>query len=142
MASHFTELRISHELTAGTIMVMATSSPELCINCVSTFISEGEIGIGTIVGSTIFNVLIVTACCGLFATSAIKVDVSLLSRDCFFYALSIVGLITVIYDHHIMWHEAVLMVAGYFIYLACEFSLPSLRNYLSLIFIRFSHVQQ
>ncbi|KAG5684514.1 hypothetical protein PVAND_013743 [Polypedilum vanderplanki] len=122
------ELKIKHELAAGTIMVMATSSPELCINCVSTFITDGDIGIGTIVGSTVFNVLVVTACCGFFAYSAIKVDVFLLSRDCFFYALSIVGLIVVIYDHQIVWHEAALMLAGYFIYLACKLLLKFLKS--------------
>jgi Ca2+/Na+ antiporter len=110
-------LKIKQELASGTFMTMATSMPELCISCVGTFISDGGIGIGTIVGSAIFNILVITACCGILTRSVNKVDVYLLSRDCIFYALSIIGLIAVIYDHFIMWHEAVLMVAGYGIYL-------------------------
>ena len=111
------ELKLKHELAAGTFMAMATSSPELCISCVSTFITDGDVGIGTIVGSAIFNILVVTACCGFFARSTIKIDIWLLSRDCIFYALSIIGLIFVIYDHLIMWYEAVFMLVGYSIYL-------------------------
>lgn len=51
-------------------MAAATSSPELFINVVGTFITEGDLGIGTIVGSAVFNILAVPACCGLFATQA------------------------------------------------------------------------
>jgi Ca2+/Na+ antiporter len=96
---------------------MATSSPELCISCVGTFMTDDEISIGTIVGSTIFNILAVPACCGLFARSALKLNAPILSRDCLLYAFSIVELIVVIYDHRIMWYEAVLMVFSYVIYL-------------------------
>ncbi|XP_070508272.1 sodium/potassium/calcium exchanger 5-like [Chironomus tepperi] len=116
------KLNIRHELASGTFMSMATSMPELCISCVGTFISDGGIGIGTVVGSSIFNILVITACCGILTRSVHKIDVYLLSRDCIFYALSIIGLIVVIYDHLIMWHEAALMVAGYGIYLIMMYS--------------------
>jgi len=48
-------------------MAAATSSPELFINLVGTFVTEGDLGVGTIVGSAVFNVLAVPSCCGLFA---------------------------------------------------------------------------
>lgn len=48
-------------------MAAATSSPELFINSVGTFITKSDIGVGTVVGSAVFNVLAVPACCGLFA---------------------------------------------------------------------------
>jgi Ca2+/Na+ antiporter len=111
----FSELRIKHELASATFMTMATSSPELCISCVSTFITDGDISLGTIVGSAIFNILVVTAFCGFYARS--KLDVRLFSRDCTLYALSIIGLIFVIYDHQIWWYEALLMILGYIVYL-------------------------
>lgn len=47
-------------------MAAATSSPELFINSVGTFITKSDIGVGTVVGSAVFNVLAVPACCGLF----------------------------------------------------------------------------
>lgn len=140
----FQKLKIKHELASGTFMTMATSSPELCISCVGTFISEGDMGIGTIVGSAIFNILVITACCGILTRSVSKVDVYLLSRDCVFYALTIIGLIAVIYDHLIMWHEAALMVTGYGIYLIMMYNSDMMSKKMKLmvrkIKIQFSKV--
>lgn len=48
-------------------MAAATSAPELFVNVIGTFITEGDIGIGTIVGSAVFNILAVAACCGIGA---------------------------------------------------------------------------
>lgn len=48
-------------------MAAASSSPELFINCVGTFVTEGDLGVGAIVGSAVFNVLAVPACCALMA---------------------------------------------------------------------------
>lgn len=60
-------LHMKEDIAGATFMATASSSPELFINCVGTFVTEGDIGLGTIVGSAVFNVLAVTACCGLFA---------------------------------------------------------------------------
>jgi len=48
-------------------MAAASSSPELFINVIGTFITEGDLGVGTIVGSAVFNILAVPACCAIFA---------------------------------------------------------------------------
>lgn len=109
----------AYELASATFMTMATSSPELCISCVSTLTTDGDVSLGTIVGSAIFNVLVCVAFCGFYASRSAppKINGWVLSRDCMLYALSIIGLIAVIYDHLIMWYEAVLMVVGYIVYL-------------------------
>nr|CAD7426651.1 unnamed protein product [Timema monikensis] len=64
---HLLFLGMSDDVAGATFMAAATSSPELFINSVGTFITEGDIGVGTIVGSAVFNILAVPACCGLFA---------------------------------------------------------------------------
>jgi Ca2+/Na+ antiporter len=58
---------MSEDVAGATFMAAAVSCPELFVNVVGTFITEGDIGVGTIVGSAVFNVLAVPACCGLFA---------------------------------------------------------------------------
>lgn len=55
------------DIAGATFMAAASSSPELFINCVGTFVTEGDLGVGAIVGSAVFNVLAVPACCALFA---------------------------------------------------------------------------
>lgn len=61
------DLDVTEDVAGATFMAAATSSPELFINVVGTFITEGDLGVGTIVGSAVFNILAVPACCGLFA---------------------------------------------------------------------------
>lgn len=60
-------LRMKEDIAGATFMAIASSSPELFINSVGTFVTEGDLGVGTIVGSAVFNILAVPACCGLFS---------------------------------------------------------------------------
>lgn len=62
-----TALNMSNDVAGATFMAAATSAPELFVNVIGTFITEGDIGIGTIVGSAVFNILAVAACCGIGA---------------------------------------------------------------------------
>lgn len=49
-------------------MAISTSAPELFTNVIGTFqMSNGDMGVGTIVGSAVFNILAVGACCGIGA---------------------------------------------------------------------------
>lgn len=111
---------MKEDVAGATFMAMATSSPELFISCVGTFITEGDIGVGTIVGSAVFNILAVPACCGLFTRTAVQLDWWSVSRDCTFYGFSVIALIAVIYDNQIMWYEAAFLVAAYGVYLICN----------------------
>lgn len=58
---------MKEDVIGATFMAAATSSPELFINCIGTFVTMGDLGVGTVVGSAVFNILAVPACCGLFA---------------------------------------------------------------------------
>lgn len=58
---------MKEDVVGATFMAAATSSPELFINCIGTFVTQGDLGVGTVVGSSVFNILAVPACCGLFA---------------------------------------------------------------------------
>lgn len=103
-------------------MSIATSSPELFINCVGTFITEGDIGLGTVVGSAVFNILAIPACCGLFARTTIELGWWPTSRDCILYGLSVIALVVVIHDSRVIWYEAAFLVAAYGFYLISNFT--------------------
>jgi len=51
-----------------------TSSPEFFTNVIGTFITETDLGIGTIVGTAVFNIFGVIAACGIFAGKMVKLD--------------------------------------------------------------------
>jgi Ca2+/Na+ antiporter len=53
-------------------MAISTSAPELFTNVIGTFVTKGDMGLGTIVGSAVFNILAVGAACGIMAGIAIN----------------------------------------------------------------------
>lgn len=45
------------DVAAATFMAVATTTPEFFTNVISTFITESDVGLGTIIGSLFFNTL-------------------------------------------------------------------------------------
>lgn len=109
---------MQEDIVGATFMAAATSSPELFINCVGTFITKGDIGVGTIVGSAVFNILAVPACCGIFAGQMINLDWWPITRDSIMYCVAVLGLICTLYDGIVMWYEALFLVLAYFFYIS------------------------
>ena len=52
-------LNISDDVAGATLMAAGASAPELFSNIVSIFITHSALGMGTIVGSEIFNQLVI-----------------------------------------------------------------------------------
>ncbi|GAB0086851.1 Sodium/potassium/calcium exchanger [Sergentomyia squamirostris] len=110
-------MKMKKDIAGATFMAAACSSSELFINCVGTFITEGDIGVGTIVGSAVFNILAVPACCGLIAGQIVMLDWWPVSRDCLMYGFAVIALIATLYDGRVMWYEALCLVSAYIIYI-------------------------
>jgi len=108
---------VPSDVAGATFMAIATSAPELFTNVIGTFITESDIGIGTIVGSAVFNILAICACCGLAAHEALELDWWPLTRDCFFYTMSVIILILVLANGKIFWYEALCLLLFYVTYI-------------------------
>lgn len=65
------DLHLSKDVAAATFMATATSMPEFFTNTISTLILESDMGLGTVIGSLMFNTLGVA---GLAALCIDKVD--------------------------------------------------------------------
>ena len=61
------ELGMSTDVAGASFMAAGTSSPELFTNLLGTFVTKGDVGLATVVGSAVFNILGVVTLCGLFA---------------------------------------------------------------------------
>ncbi|KAF5296276.1 hypothetical protein FQR65_LT10271 [Abscondita terminalis] len=114
-------LNMSNDVAGATFMAAATSAPELFVNVIGTFITEGDIGVGTIVGSAVFNILAVAACCGLGAgmsgVQVVPLDWWPLTRDCLAYGITVSILICIIHDERVEWYEALSLVLLYIVYI-------------------------
>ncbi|GLV48650.1 zydeco [Carabus blaptoides fortunei] len=115
-------LEMSNDVAGATFMAAATSAPELFVNVIGTFITEGDIGVGTIVGSAVFNILAVAACCGIGAgmcgVQVVPLDWWPLTRDCLAYGITVSILICIIHDERVEWYEALTLVLLYIVYIA------------------------
>merc|ERR1719454_108278 len=91
-------------------MAFGCNGPELAVNFIAIFITHSEVGVGTIVGSDVFNLLMIAGLSTLAAPKApIKLDASPLTRDIIFYAISIFLLAYVISDGRVdLWQAAML----------------------------------
>ena len=58
-------LHLSEDVAGATFMAAGSSAPELFTSVMGVFVSESDVGIGTIVGSAVFNILIIIGCCAL-----------------------------------------------------------------------------
>ncbi|XP_043072048.1 sodium/potassium/calcium exchanger 3 isoform X2 [Drosophila grimshawi] len=110
-------LRMPYDVAGATFLAAATSAPELFVSIVGTFVTKGDIGIGTIVGSSVFNVLGIGSVCGILTGVSLKLDWWPITRDTLWYFISIGGLFVVLRDSVVEVHEASFLLSGYFVYL-------------------------
>ncbi|XP_076011183.1 sodium/potassium/calcium exchanger 4 [Genypterus blacodes] len=110
------KLDLSEDVAGATFMAAGSSAPELFASIIGVFITHGDVGVGTIVGSAVFNILCIIGVCGIFAGQVVMLTWWAVFRDSFYYTLSVLALIAFIYDEKIVWWESlvlVLMYAGY-----------------------------
>lgn len=85
-------LNLSMDVAGATLMAAGGSAPELFTSLFGTFVTEDEVGIGTVVGSAVFNVLFVIAMCALCTTEVLQLTWWPLFRDSLYYSIGLVVL--------------------------------------------------
>ncbi|XP_057704722.1 sodium/potassium/calcium exchanger 3 [Corythoichthys intestinalis] len=110
-------LHLSEDVAGATFMAAGSSAPELFTSVIGVFITKGDVGVGTIVGSAVFNILCIIGVCGLFSVQTIHLSCWPLLRDSTYYTLSISALIVFIYDEKVVWWEALTLILMYFVYI-------------------------
>ncbi|XP_075947153.1 sodium/potassium/calcium exchanger 3-like [Anarhichas minor] len=110
-------LQLSEDVAGATFMAAGSSAPELFTSIIGVFITKGDVGVGTIVGSAVFNILCIIGVCGFFAGQAVKLSHWALLRDSTFYTFSITALIVFIYDEKVCWWESLVLILMYAVYI-------------------------
>ncbi|OWF47736.1 sodium/potassium/calcium exchanger 2-like isoform X2 [Mizuhopecten yessoensis] len=111
-----TRLKISEDVAGATFMAAGGSAPELFTSLIGVFLSKSNVGIGTIVGSAVFNILFVIGMCALCSKDVLTLTWWPLFRDVTFYSVDLLLLIAFFLDGTIYWHEALILLFGYFAY--------------------------
>ncbi|XP_040831512.1 sodium/potassium/calcium exchanger 4 isoform X1 [Ochotona curzoniae] len=111
------KLHLSEDVAGATFMAAGSSTPELFASVIGVFITHGDVGVGTIVGSAVFNILCIIGVCGLFAGQVVRLTWWAVCRDSVYYTLSVVVLIAFIYDEEIVWWEGLVLIVLYVFYI-------------------------
>jgi len=85
---------MSEDVAGATFMAVGSSAPELFTSMVGVFVAETHIGFGTIVGSAVFNILIIIGLCAFVTKKENRIRLSAfpLLRDCSFYLIILIFL--------------------------------------------------
>ncbi|CAN8065859.1 unnamed protein product [Agarophyton chilense] len=112
-------LNLSEDVAGATFMAAGSSTPEFFASLLGVFITEDEVGIGTIVGSAVFNILVIIGLSAALAGAVIKLDWRPLLRDSVFYISSIILLLLFVLPiskGQIVWWEGLILVCFYVVY--------------------------
>lgn len=112
------QLKLPSDVAGASLMAMGSSAPELFIALIAVYLGNehANVGIGTIVGSAIFNILVITGASAV-AAGTMTMKRGAIERDIIFYLASIGVLVFVFWDGEIVLWEAGLMLVLYLGYL-------------------------
>ncbi|XP_042901607.1 sodium/potassium/calcium exchanger 5 [Parasteatoda tepidariorum] len=123
-------LNVPVDVAGATFMAIGTSSPELYSAVIGSFVTKGDIGIGTIVGSAVFNILGVTSVTGILLwNTESAVDWYPISRDSLVYIFSVTTLICVIQDNVVTSVESILLIMMFGVYITVMYFNSSIKEW-------------
>lgn len=108
---------MSHDMAGATLMAIGSSAPELFVAIIALLRpgDHQEIGVGTIVGSALFNILVIIGASAVVRKAVLAWQPVV--RDLTFYSISILILFFVLRDGQVELLEAGLLFGFYFLYL-------------------------
>lgn len=109
-------LRMNSDMAGATLMAVGSSAPELFVSFIALFKPGNEaMGAGTIVGSALFNILVIIGGTAMVRKAFIAWQPVI--RDVLFYSLSIILLIYAFWDGRITLFEALAFLLLYAVYI-------------------------
>lgn len=124
------KLQLSEDVAGATFMAAGSSAPEL-FTSIAGVTTESDVGVGTIVGSAVFNLLGICALSAAFSTSELHLDWRPLTRDSIFYALSIGLFIGFAWDGKYEYWESIITLSLYVLYIILMKFNPQLMEFMS-----------
>ena len=118
-------LKLPSDVAGATLMAVGSSAPELFISIFALIKPGGyeNVGAGTIVGSALFNILVIVGASSLFKTA--KLTWQPVLRDMLFYIISIVALYITFVDGMFEFKESLGLVFIYVVYIYSVFKWKS-----------------
>jgi Ca2+/Na+ antiporter len=109
-------------------MAVGSSLADLMLSMISLFVLNSTLGLGTIIGSQIFNNLVISAACVMYAKNGeLILQEGILTRSVIVYGLSLVCIMAVLHEGSfdkknfyqcisVDWYSGLLLILAYFAY--------------------------
>ena len=112
-------LGLSDDVAGATFMAAGSSAPELASSLMSLVNANASssIGVGTIVGSAVFNILVIIGITVISVGDTLILDWKPLVRDCTFYGAAVIGIATTFTGGRVDWWEGGIYVGLYGVYI-------------------------
>eukprot|EP00753_Platysulcus_tardus_P018098 PLAT6714.1.p1 GENE.PLAT6714.1~~PLAT6714.1.p1 ORF type:complete len:567 (+),score=307.14 PLAT6714.1:50-1750(+) len=112
-------LQLSGDVAGATFLAAGSSAPELFVSLADNVFAANSksVGVGTIVGSAIFNILVIIAATAALAGQTLQLDWRPMARDSAWYSISIILLVIFVSDGSMQWWEAAILFATYLLYI-------------------------
>ena len=112
-------LGLSDDVAGATFMAAGSSAPELASSLMSLVNANASssIGVGTIVGSAVFNILVIIGITTISVGKTLILDWKPLVRDCTFYGAAVIGIATTFTGGRVDWWEGGIYVGLYGLYI-------------------------
>ncbi|KAJ6222262.1 hypothetical protein RDWZM_000807 [Blomia tropicalis] len=116
------DLKLPNDLIGAILIPFGTSGPEIFSSVIGVFFAENDIGTGAIIGSAVYNMLVIPAACGLAAVYFIGHPIQLqeapILRDLLFYIISVIVLVLVVKDNTVDLLDSSLLILLFAIYIS------------------------
>jgi Ca2+/Na+ antiporter len=105
------EYGIPEDVAGATLMALGCNGPELFTNVIALFVTHSDLGVGTIIGSEIFNLLLIVGGSILAAPKTpLELNKVPFIRDSAFYLISIILLLWVLWDGKVTFFESCVLL--------------------------------
>lgn len=130
---------IPEDVAGATFMAFGSAAPEIIINCIATLQTltsssadshQTSLGVSAILGSGMIAFSLIPAACGLASSKDLHLKRRPLARDEFFYGVSLIILICIIYKGEASVFLCSLLLINYIIYLCVIVFASSIRKYM------------
>lgn len=98
-----------------TIVAFGTSMPEFCVSLTSALKGSADIAVGNIVGSNIFNALLIVGCAAV--VSPMLIQKNTVKKDVPFALVSSIVLAVMCFDSELSRFEAILLLVGFALFM-------------------------
>lgn len=112
-------LNLSPDVAGATFMAAGSSAPELATSFLGVFVAKSAVGLGTILGSAVFNILIIIGSVAILTGEPLQLDYRPVVRDNFFYAISVILLcILLAVDDEANLIDTIILLFWYILYVS------------------------